>query len=73
MIFHNALAVTDVARGPVAEGWTSTADQGAALSPYLPAGISRFLAFAAGELTQPPGPFDPTLTEVDFTTSDPAA
>lgn len=73
MIFHNARAITDVVRGPVAEGWTSTADQGAALSPYLRAGISRFRAYVVGELTHPPGPFEPTLTEVDLTTSVPAA
>jgi TnpA family transposase len=35
VIFHNALDIMDVVRQLVAEGWTITADQLAALSPYL--------------------------------------
>ncbi|WP_324195407.1 transposase [Nocardia abscessus] len=73
VIFHNAVDITDVVRGLVAEGWTITADQLAALSPYLRAHISRFGAYATDELTHQPDPFDPTLTEVDFTTFDLAA
>lgn len=42
VIFHNALNIMDVVRQLVAEGWTITAEQLAALSPYLCAHISRF-------------------------------
>ncbi|MEV0046908.1 Tn3 family transposase [Nocardia rhamnosiphila] len=73
VIFHNAVDITDVVRELVAEGWTITADQLAALSPYLRAHISRFGAYATDELTHPPEAFDPALTEVDFTTFDLAA
>lgn len=68
VIFHNALDITDVVRGLVAEGLTITADQLAALSPYLRAHISRFGAYSTDELTHSPEAFDPALTEVDFTT-----
>ncbi|MFQ6225774.1 transposase [Nocardia sp. NPDC002869] len=73
VIFHNTLDITDVVHSLVAEGWTITADQLAALSPYLRAHISRFGAYATDELTRQPDPFDPALTEVDFTTFDLAA
>ncbi|MEU7633045.1 Tn3 family transposase [Nocardia sp. NPDC049220] len=73
VIFHNALEITDVVRRLVAEGWTITADQLAALSPYPRAHISRFGAYATNELTHQPDPFDPALTEVHFTTFDLAA
>lgn len=67
VIFHNALDITDIVRGLVTEGWTITADQLAALSPYLRAYIGRFGAYVADELTHLPEAFDPTLTEIDFT------
>ncbi|MEU6184584.1 Tn3 family transposase [Nocardia sp. NPDC047038] len=68
VIFHKALDIMDVVRELVAEGWAFTADQLAALSPYVRAHISRFGAYATDELTHQPDPFDPALTEVDFTT-----
>jgi TnpA family transposase len=43
VIFHNALDIMDVGRGLAAEGWTITAGQLGALSPYLRAHISRRL------------------------------
>ena len=67
VIFHNALDIMDVVRGLVAEGWTITADQLGALSPYLRAHISRFGAYATDELTRQPEAFNPVLKEVDFT------
>ncbi|MFQ6398567.1 Tn3 family transposase [Nocardia sp. KC 131] len=70
VIFHNALDITNVVRGLVAEGWTIIADQLAALSPYLRAHISRFGAYTTDELTDQPDPLDLVLTEVDFTTLD---
>ncbi|WP_280442746.1 Tn3 family transposase [Nocardia brasiliensis] len=73
VISHNALDITDVVRGLVADGWTVTADQLVALSPYLRAHIRRFGAYATDELTHHSDPFDPVLTEVDFTTVDLAA
>ena len=68
VIFHNALDIMDVVRGLVAEGWTVTADQLAALSPYLRGHISRFGAYATDELGRHPEAFNPVLKEVDFTT-----
>ncbi|MGW4718971.1 Tn3 family transposase [Nocardia sp. NPDC004260] len=68
VIFHNALNIMDVVRDLAAEVWTVTADQLAALSPYVRAHISRFGAYATDVLTHQPDPFDPALTEVDFTT-----
>ena len=71
IIFHNALDIMDImdiVRGLVAEGWTITADQLGALSPYLRGHISRFGAYAADELGRHPGAFNPVLKEVDFTT-----
>ncbi|MEU7633029.1 Tn3 family transposase [Nocardia sp. NPDC049220] len=67
-IFHNALDITDVVRRHVADGWTMTANQHAALSPYLRAHISRLGAYATDELTRQHDPLDHALTEVDFTT-----
>ena len=49
----------DVVRGLVAEGWTVTADQLAALSPYLRGHITRFGAYATDELGHHPGPSTP--------------
>ncbi len=74
VIFHNALDIMDImdimdiVRGLVAEGWTITADQLGALSPYLRGHISRFGAYATDELGRHPGAFNPVLKEVDFTT-----
>jgi hypothetical protein len=73
VIFHNALDIMDVVRGLVAEGWTITAGQLGALSPYLRAHISRFGSYATDELGHRPEAFDPVLKEVDFTTLDLAA
>ncbi len=67
VIFHNALDIMDVVRGLVAEGWTITADQLAALSPYLRGHITRFGAYATDELGRHPEAFNPVLKEVDFT------
>ena len=61
------LDMMDVVRGPVAEGWTITADQLGALSPYLRAHINRFGAYATDELTHQPGAFNLVLKEADFT------
>ena len=73
VIFHNALDIMDVVRELVAEGWTITAAELAALSPYLRAHISRFGAYAIDELTRQPEAFNPVLKEVDFTAVDLAA
>ena len=73
VIFHNALDIMDVVRELVAEGWTITAAEHAALSPYLRAHISRFGAYAIDELTHRPEAFNPVLKEVDFTAVDLAA
>ncbi len=73
VIFHNALDIMDVVRSLVAEGWTITAGQLGALSPYLRAHISRFGSYATDELGHRPEAFDPVLKEVDFTTLDLAA
>jgi TnpA family transposase len=73
VIFHNALDIMDVVRELVAEGWTITAAELAALSPYLRAHISRFGAYAIDELTHQPEAFNPVLKEVDFTAVDLAA
>jgi hypothetical protein len=73
VIFHNSLDLMDVVRGLVAEGWTITADQLAALSPYLRFHISRFGAYATDELAHQPEAFNPVLKEVDFTVLDLAA
>ena len=67
VIFHNALDIMDVVRGLVADGWTITADQLGALSPYLRGHISRFGTYATDELTRQPEAFNPELKEVDFT------
>jgi TnpA family transposase len=67
VIFHNALDIMGVIRGLVADGWTITADQLAAPSPYLRSHISRFGAYATDELTHQPEAFNPVLKEVDFT------
>jgi len=58
----------NVVRGLAAEGWTVTADQLAALSPYLRGHISRFGAYATDELGRHPEAFNPMLEEVDLTT-----
>jgi Tn3 transposase DDE domain len=68
VIFHNALDIMDVVRQLVAEGWTITAAELGALSPYLRGHISRFGAYATDELGRRPGAFNPVLKEVDFTT-----
>ncbi len=73
VIFHNALDIMDVVRGLVAEGWTITAAELGALSPYLRGHISRFGAYATDELGRHPGAFNPVLKEVDFTTAGLAA
>ena len=70
VIFHNALDIMDVVRELVAEGWTITAAELAALSPYLRAHVSRFGAYAIDELTHQPEAFNPVLKEVDFTAVD---
>jgi TnpA family transposase len=67
VIFHNALDIMDVIRGLIAEGWSITADQLAALSPYLRSRISRFGAYATDELAHQPEAFNPVLRDVDFT------
>ncbi len=67
VIFHNALDIMDVVRGLAAEGWTITAAEPGALSPYLRGHISRFGAYATDELGRRPGAFNPVLKEVDFT------
>jgi len=67
VIFHNALDIMDVVRSLAAEGWTITADQLGALSPYLRGHITRFGAYATDELTRQPEVFNPELKEVDFT------
>jgi len=59
VIFHNALDIMDVVRGLVAEGWTVTVDQLAALSPHLRGHITRFGAYATDELGRHPGPSTP--------------
>jgi Tn3 transposase DDE domain len=69
----NAFAELDVVRGMVAEGWTITAHQLAALSPYMRAHIGRFGAYATDELAHQPEAFNPVLKEVDFSTLDLAA
>ena len=61
------LDMMDVVRGPVAEGWTITADQLGALSPYLRAHINRFGAYATDDLARPPEAFNPVLKDVGFT------
>ena len=58
----------DVVRVLVAEGWTISAGQLAALSPYLCGHITRFGAYATDELGRHPEAFNPVLEEVDFTT-----
>jgi hypothetical protein len=63
----------DVVRGLVAEGWTITVGQLAALSPYLRGHITRSGAYATDELGRHPGAFNPVLKEVDITTLGPAA
>ncbi len=68
VIFHNALDIADVVRGLVADGWTATADQLAALSPYPRAHITRFGAHTTDERGRRPEAFNRMLTEVDFTT-----
>lgn len=73
VIFHNALDIMDVVRGLIAEGWTITADQLAALSPCLRAHITRFGAYATDEPAGQPEAFNPVLKEVDFSTLDLAA
>jgi TnpA family transposase len=73
VIFHNALDIMDVVRQLVAEGWTITAAELAALSPYLRAHISRFGAYSTDELAHRPPAFNPVLKEVDFTAVDLAA
>nr|WP_255423093.1 transposase [Nocardiopsis sp. FIRDI 009] len=73
VIFHNALDIADIVRDLVAEGWTITAEELAALSPYLRAHISRFGAYATDVLGIEPEAFDPALDEIDFTVLDLAA
>jgi hypothetical protein len=68
VIFHNALDIMDVVRGLAAEGWTITAAELGALSPYLRGHISRFGAYATDKLAHRPEAFNPVLKEVDFTT-----
>lgn len=67
VIFHNALDIAEVVRGLVAEGWTITAEELAALSPYLRTHISRFGAYATDVLGIEPEAFNPALDEIDFT------
>ena len=52
VIFHNALDITDVVRGLVAEGWLITADQLGAMPPYLRGHISRFGAYATDDVAR---------------------
>ena len=73
VIFHNALDSIHVVRDLVAEGWTITADQLAALSPYLRSHITRFGAYTTDELALRPAAFNPVLKEVDSTALDLAA
>nr|WP_276206336.1 Tn3 family transposase [Thermoactinospora rubra] len=73
VIFHNALDLMDVVRTLVAEGWTITADELGALSPYLRAHIRRFGAYATDEIAEEPAAFNPDLKEIDFTDVDLAA
>ncbi|QYC38831.1 Tn3 transposase DDE domain protein [Nonomuraea coxensis DSM 45129] len=73
VIFHNALDLMDVVRTLVAEGWTITADELGALSPYLRAHIRRFGAYATDEIGDEPAAFNPELKEIDFTAVDLAA
>ncbi|MET9066897.1 hypothetical protein [Streptosporangium sandarakinum] len=63
----------DVVRQLVAEGWTVTADELGAISPYLRAHIRRFGAYATDEIAERPAAFNPELKEIDFTTVEPAA
>ncbi|TMQ91690.1 hypothetical protein ETD83_29770 [Actinomadura soli] len=63
----------NVVRQLVAEGWPITADQLAALSPYLRSHITRFGAYATDELAHKPAAFNPVLAEVDFSALDLAA
>ncbi|MEU0485573.1 Tn3 family transposase [Streptosporangium sp. NPDC006013] len=73
VIFHNALDLMDVVRILVAEGWTITADELGALSPYLRAYIRRFGAYATDEIGGKPAAFNPELKEIDFTAVELAA
>nr|WP_231972533.1 transposase [Nocardiopsis alborubida] len=73
VIFHNALDIAEVVRGLVAEGWTITAEEIAALSPYIRAHITRFGAYATDVLGIEPEAFNPDLDEIDFTVMDLAA
>jgi TnpA family transposase len=73
VIFHNALDIMDVVRQLVAEGWTVTAAELGAISPYLRAHIRRFGAYATDEIAEQPAAFNPDLKEIDFTATDLAA
>jgi len=73
VIFHNALDIADIVRDLVAEGWTITAAELAALSPYIRSHITRFGAYATDVLGIEPEAFDPALDEIDFTVLDLAA
>ncbi|MDA8370094.1 MAG: transposase, partial [Nocardiopsaceae bacterium] len=73
VIFHNALDIADVVRDLIAEGWTITAEEIAALSPYIRAHITRFGAYATDVLAIEPEAFNPSLDEIDFTVMDLAA
>src|SRR5699024_10260931 len=67
VIFHNALDIAEVVRDLVKQGWTITAEEIAALSPYIRAHITRFGAYATDVLGIEPEAFDPALAEIDFT------
>jgi hypothetical protein len=73
VIFHNALDIAEVGRDLVRQGWTITAEEIAARSPYIRAHITRFGAYATDVLGIEPEAFDPALDEVDFTVLDLAA
>ena len=60
-------------RDLIAEGWTITAEEIAALSPYIRAHITRFGAYATDVLAIEPEAFNPSLDEIDFTVMDLAA
>jgi hypothetical protein len=61
VIFHTAVDMTVVIRDLVAEGWRITAEDLAALSPYLTAHIQRFGTYATDEVTLAPDAYDARL------------
>jgi hypothetical protein len=62
--------IADIVRDLIAEGWTITAEELAALSPYLSAYVSRFGAYATDVLGIEPEAFNSVLDEIDFTVMD---